>query len=66
MLSDAFEIERDDSSKPYGYRWKDRSAGMAMPLLIEQESLVLALAEAHRRNLLPATVMRSMSGFFNG
>ena len=65
MLSDAFEIERDDSSKPYGYRWKERSAGMAMPMLTEQESLVLALAEAHLRNLLPANVMRSMSGFFS-
>ena len=65
MLSDAFDIERDDSSKPYGYRWKERTAGMAMPMLTEQESLVLALAEAHLRNLLPANVMRSMSGFFS-
>lgn len=64
MLSEAFEIERDDSSKPYGYRWRERSVGMAMPMLTEQESLVLALAEEHLRNLLPAHVMRSMSGFF--
>jgi len=64
MLAGEFEIERDDSSKPYGYRWKERSAGLAMPMLSEQESLVLALAEAHLRNLLPTSVMRSMSGFF--
>jgi len=64
MLADEFEIERDDSSKPYGYRWRERSAGLTLPMLSEQESLVLALAEAHLRNLLPASVMRSMSGFF--
>jgi predicted DNA-binding transcriptional regulator YafY len=65
MLATEFDIERDDSSKPYGYRWKERSAGLSMPMLSEQESLVLALAEAHLRNLLPAGVMRSMSGFFS-
>jgi predicted DNA-binding transcriptional regulator YafY len=65
MLAAEFDIERDDSSKPYGYRWKERSAGLSMPLLSEQESLVLALAEAHLRNLLPTGVMRSMSGFFS-
>lgn len=64
MLSEQFEIERDASSKPYGYRWKERSAGLAMPMLTEQESLVLALAEAHLGQLLPAHVMRSMEGFF--
>ena len=65
MLAAEFDIERDDTSKPYGYRWKERSAGLSMPMLSEQESLVLALAEAHLRNLLPASVMRSMSGFFS-
>lgn len=65
MLANAFDIERDESSKPYGYRWKERSPGLSMPSLTEQESLLLSLAEEHLRNLLPASLMKSMEGFFS-
>lgn len=64
MLSEHFEIERDDRSKPYGYRWKERAYGLSLPMLSEQESLMLALAEQHLRNLLPKSLMKSMEGFF--
>jgi predicted DNA-binding transcriptional regulator YafY len=64
MLSDYFDIERDDRSKPYGYRWKERARGMALPTLSEQESLLLTLAEQHLCSLLPATLLKSMEGFF--
>lgn len=64
MLSLHFDIERDDRNKPYGYRWKERAKGMALPMLSEQESLLLTLAEQHLRNLLPAALMKSMDGFF--
>ncbi len=64
MLSGYFDIERDDRSKPYGYRWKDKSRGMALPTLSEQESLLLMLAEQHLRSLLPTNLMKSMDGFF--
>jgi len=64
MLSGHFDIERDDRNKPYGYRWKERAKGMALPMLSEQESLLLTLAEQHLRNLLPASLMKSMEGFF--
>ena len=64
MLSKHFEIERDDSSKPYGYRWKERSGGLSITTLTEQESLMLTLAEQHLRNLLPAKLMKSMESFF--
>jgi predicted DNA-binding transcriptional regulator YafY len=64
MLSEHFDIERDDRSKPYGYRWKEKSRGMALPTLSEQESLLLMLAEQHLRNLLPASLTKSMEGFF--
>ena len=64
LLCDAFDIERDDSSKPYGYRWKERAVGLAIPRMSEQESIVLALAQANLAKLLPAHLMRSMSGFF--
>ena len=29
MLSRHFEIERDDRSKPYGYRWRERAQHLA-------------------------------------
>ena len=64
MLSEHFEIERDERSKPYGYCWKEGAKGLALPMLSEQESLLLTLAEQHLRNLLPASLMKSMDGFF--
>jgi predicted DNA-binding transcriptional regulator YafY len=64
MLSEHFDIERDDQNKPYGYRWMERAKGLALPMLSEQESLMLTLAEQHLRNLLPASLMKSMDGFF--
>lgn len=64
MLSEYFEIDRDDSEKPYRYCWKERARGMALPMLSEQESLLLTLAEQHLRSLLPASLMKSMDGFF--
>lgn len=45
MLSEHFEIERDERNRPYGYRWKERAKGLALPMLSEQESLLLTLAE---------------------
>ena len=64
MLSTHFDIERDDSSKPYGYRWKERAQALAVPHLTPQESVLLLLAEDHLKNLLPSRLMKSMSGFF--
>lgn len=64
LLTQHFDIERDDTNKPYGYRWKERGQGLSLPTLTEQESLLLALAEEHLRHLLPASLMKSMSGFF--
>lgn len=65
MLSEHFDIERDDRNKPYGYKWKERAEGLALPMLTEHESLLLTLAEQHLRNLLPASLMKSMGGFFD-
>lgn len=64
-LSESFDIERDDRSKPYGYRWKLLSKGLSVPGLSEQESLILTLAERYLQNLLPAALMKSMEGFFS-
>ncbi|WP_426415331.1 helix-turn-helix transcriptional regulator [Aestuariirhabdus sp. LZHN29] len=64
MLSLEFDIERDDRTKPYGYRWMKSSSGFSVPMLSEQESLLLTLAEQYLHNLLPPKLMKSMEPFF--
>ena len=64
MLSSHFEIERDERSKPYGYRWLERAQSLAVPHLTPHESLLLQLAEEHLKHLLPARLMKSMDSFF--
>ena len=63
-LSECFDIDRDDSSKPYRYCWKEYAKGISLPTLTTQESLLLMLAEQHLSSLLPAKLMKSMEGFF--
>ena len=64
-LSEKLEIECDDRSKPFGFRWQEGARGMAVSHLTPQESLLLQLAQEHLRNLLPPRLMQSMSGFFD-
>lgn len=64
-LSEHFDIERDNTSRPYGYRWKQSAPGLSLPGLTEQESLLMTLAEQHLRHQLPASLMKSMQGFFD-
>lgn len=64
MLSEHFEIERDDRNKPYGYRWLENAKALAVPHLTPQESLLLQLAEEHLKHLLPTRLMKSLEGFF--
>ena len=61
----ACSIERDESSKPYRYRWKKDAQGLSLPSLSPQESLMLTLAEQQLSSLLPARLMKSMEGCFS-
>lgn len=63
-LSEFYDIERDDSSKPYRYCWKEQAKGLSLPGLSAQESLLLMLAEQQLSSLLPVKLMKSMEGFF--
>jgi len=63
-LSEYLDLDRDDSTKPYRYSWKERAKGFSIPSLSAQESLLLTLAEQQLHNLLPARLMKSMEGFF--
>lgn len=65
VLSTQFHIERDDSSKPYGYKWKPEAKGISIPGLTLPESLLLNMAEKYLRNLLPSGLKMAMDGFFN-
>jgi predicted DNA-binding transcriptional regulator YafY len=58
-------IERDDRSKPFGYRFKSDAVGLTLPSLSPQEALLLTLAERQLAALLPARLMKSMEGFFS-
>ncbi len=57
------DLECNNDIKPYTYYWKERSAGFALPVLNEQQSLLLKLAEKQLKYLLPANIMSSMKPF---
>jgi predicted DNA-binding transcriptional regulator YafY len=64
-LSGRFEINRNETSKPYRYSWRASAKGITLPTLTAQECLLLALAEQQLRQLLPPRLMKSMSAFFS-
>lgn len=63
-LSEHFDIELDDRSKPYGYKWKSNAKGLAIASLNPQESMLLMMAQEHLRVLLPPKLMKSMDAYF--
>lgn len=64
-LSRGFDIDRDESGKPYLYSWKGSAKGISLPTLTAQESLLLILAEQQLKQLLPPRLINSMSAFFS-
>lgn len=64
MLCEYFEIECDDSSLPHGYKWKEKSQGLSLPMLTEQQSLLLMLAQKQLSHILPPNVINAISPFF--
>ena len=64
ILCEHFDIERDDSSKPYGFRWKPYAGGLSLLHMSEAEALLLELAKRHLANLLPASLQKQMNSFF--
>lgn len=63
-LCEQFEIDCNTNDKPYSYRWKPDAKGLDMPILNEQQSLVLMLAKQYLTGILPTNIMQSMDGFF--
>lgn len=64
VLAEYYDLDRDDTTKPFRYSWKPYAKGLSLPSLSTQESLLLLLAEQHLSALLPAKLMKSMEGFF--
>lgn len=64
VLAEYYDLDRDESTKPFRYCWKPYAKGLSLPSLSTQESLLLILAEQHLQALLPARLLKSMEGFF--
>ena len=64
VLSEHYEIERDDRSKPYGYRWKENASSLSLAAMTTKEALLLTLAEQQLQSLLPSRVAKSMESYF--
>tara|TARA_Y100000592_G_scaffold97012_1_gene166755 strand:- start:107 stop:1036 length:930 start_codon:yes stop_codon:yes gene_type:complete len=64
QITEHFDVECDDRSKPYGYRWKERAKGLSLPGMNQHESLLLTLAEQQLHNLLPSRLIASMDAYF--
>ncbi len=64
-LCESFEIARDDSSKPFGYRWKPNARGLGLPVLDDQEALVLLLAQQYLDQILPTSVIKTLDPMFH-
>lgn len=62
-LSGIFAIEANEKGRPFGWRWA-RGAHAGMPGLSVAEAVALTLVEDHLRQLLPASLMNSLTGLF--
>lgn len=60
-----FDVQCNDTSRPYGYRWKQQAVGLSANKLTPTESLVLALAKQHLYTFLPSKLLPTVDQMFN-
>ncbi|MCV5263526.1 hypothetical protein OFC55_38295, partial [Escherichia coli] len=60
-----FNLDRNDKSKPYGYKLTQVNAVLSLPTLSAQESLLFHLAREYLAGLLPSRMFAAMDGFFH-
>ena len=65
LLCEYYNIEKNDASKPYGYRWKAHSPHFDVPHLTEQQALLLGLTKKHLERLLPKNVTDLIAPLFD-
>lgn len=64
-LSRDFDIEKDETNKPYGYRWINNNNNiLAVSTMTPQESVLLSLAKEYLSSLLPPPILKSVDGYF--
>ena len=59
-----FGIECDTRGKPYGYRWNSTARGFNLPLLSPPEALLLQLAHAELKEILPSKTLSTLAPMF--
>lgn len=60
-----FGIERDERTKPYGWRWPKDRAPLSLPEMQWPEALSFRLLEDYLSGLLPGSVTESLKPYFN-
>jgi predicted DNA-binding transcriptional regulator YafY len=64
LLAEAFQIECDDRSKPFGWRWRQDARAISLPGMTTSQALSFHLVEAYLRNLFPAQVLDELRPYF--
>jgi predicted DNA-binding transcriptional regulator YafY len=64
LLSSEFQIECDDRSKPFGWRWRQDARALSLPGMTTSQALSFHLVEAYLRNLFPAQVLDELRPYF--
>ena len=59
-----FPIERDERSRPFGYRWFEHAQGLNLPQLTVPESVLLSLAQGQLNALLPSNLRAPLQGLW--
>ncbi|MBU2805636.1 WYL domain-containing protein [Acidithiobacillus ferridurans] len=65
LLTQHFPVERDERSRPYGYRWPEDARGISLPLLRPSEALLLALAQTELASQLPTELSKTLTPLFD-
>ncbi|MBB3223456.1 helix-turn-helix transcriptional regulator [Pseudoduganella umbonata] len=63
-LTEVFDLEYDDRSKPFGWSWSRIGAGFNLPGISVPEALTLKLVEQHLRNHLPPNTTEVLQPYF--
>lgn len=63
-LSGIFPLIAKDCSRPYGWSWSKDAEAFALPTMSPLQALTLDLAREHLANLLPASLLDTLSPYF--
>ena len=64
LLSQAFPIQSDERSRPYGWSWSQDADTFTLPAMSPVQALTLSLARDHLNSLLPSSLMQTLAPYF--